>query len=110
VGQRSRDTPKYLTEKLLAIRHKLEATRSQMSKLVESDKGTTRIEQYETGICQPDLLVLLRYSTLAQVPMAVLIKDKVELKFPTDWRPLSRVEVTQEIRSGQVQSAMGIEF
>jgi len=110
VGQRSRDTPKYLTVKLLAIRHKLEATRSQMAKLVESEKGATRIEQYETGICQPALLVLLRYATLAQVPMAVLINDKVELKFPTDWRPLSRVEVTQEIRSGQVLSAMGIEF
>jgi hypothetical protein len=110
MGQRSRDTPKYLTAKLLAIRHKLEATRSEMSTLVESDKGVTQIEQYETGICRPDLLVLLRYSTLAQVPMAVLINDKVELKFPTDWMPLSRVEVTQEIRSGQVLSAMGIEF
>jgi transcriptional regulator with XRE-family HTH domain len=105
VGQRSRDTPKYLTAKLQAIRHKLEATRSQMAKLVESDKGVTRIEQYEIGICQPDLLVLMRYATLAQVPMAVLINDKVELQFPGDWRPLSRVEVTQEIRSGRVLSA-----
>jgi transcriptional regulator with XRE-family HTH domain len=110
VGQRSRDTPKYLTAKLLAIRHKLEATRSEMSKLLESDKGATRIEQYETGICRPDLLVLRRYATLAQVPMAVLINDKVELQFPRDWMRLNRVEVTQEIRSGQVLSPIGIEF
>lgn len=71
-----------------------------MAKLLESDKGATRIEQFEAGICQPDLLVLLRYSTLAQVPMAALINDKVELTFPIDWMRLSRVEVTQEIRTG----------
>jgi DNA-binding XRE family transcriptional regulator len=100
VGQRSRDTPKYLTAKLLAIRHKLETTRSQMAKLLESDKGATRIEQYETGVCQPDLLVLLRYATLAQVPMNVLVNDKVRLRFPKTWIPLNRVKVTQEISSG----------
>ena len=100
MGKRPRSEPQHLTAKLLAIRHKLEASRSQMAKLLGSDRGATRIEQYEAGICQPDLLVLLRYSILAQVPMADLINDKVELKFPRDWMPLSRVEVMQEIRTG----------
>jgi hypothetical protein len=107
MGQRSQDTPKYLTAKLLVIRHKLEATRSQMAKLVDSDKGATRIEQYEAGICQPALLVLFRYATLARVPMAVLVNDKVELEFPTDWIPLSRVEVTEVIRSGEQTKERG---
>ena len=101
MGKQTRDTPKYLTAKLLAIRHKLEASRSQMAKLLGSDKGATRIEQYEVGICQPDLLILLRYSILAQVPLADLINDKVKLTFPIDWMPLSRVEVTAEIRGGR---------
>ena len=96
-----RSEHQYLTAKLLAIRHKLEASRSQMAKLLGSDKGATRIEQYEAGICQPDLLVLLRYSILAQVTMADLINDEVELTFPTGWMPLSRVEVMQEIRTGR---------
>lgn len=99
MGQRKLEAPKYLRAKLIAIRHKLEASRFQMAKLLKSDKGATRIEQYEIGVCQPDLLVLLRYAILAQVPMAVLINDTVELRFPEDWKPLSRVEVTQKIKS-----------
>ena len=103
MGQREPDAPKYLRVKLLAIRHKLEASRFQMAKLLKTDKGAIRIEQYETGVCEPDLLVLLRYAILAQVPMAVLINDKVELTFSKDWIPLSRVELIQKIKSGRAK-------
>jgi transcriptional regulator with XRE-family HTH domain len=54
-----------LGEKLLAIRFKLEASRSQLAKLLEFDKGVARISEYERGIREPDLMTLVKYSKLA---------------------------------------------
>jgi hypothetical protein len=41
----------------------------------------------------PNLLVLLRYSMLARIPMADLVNDKVELKFTKNWKPASKHEL-----------------
>ena len=47
MGQRGRKKPKRLSEKLLAIRFKLEVSQSQLAKLLEFDKGVARISEYE---------------------------------------------------------------
>ena len=86
MGQRRRAKPKYLPEKLLAIRQKLGVSQSQLAKLLEFDKGVARISEYEHGIREPDLIVLLNYAKVARVSMDVLANDNVELKFPKRWK------------------------
>jgi transcriptional regulator with XRE-family HTH domain len=91
VGQRGRKKPKRLGEKLLAIRFKLEASQSQLAKLLEFHKGVARISEYERGNREPDLMTLLKYSELARVSMNVLADDTRELKFPENWKRQKRV-------------------
>jgi transcriptional regulator with XRE-family HTH domain len=86
MGQASRDRPKNLAAKLLAIREKIGASQSQLAKLLNFDKGAARICEYEHGVREPSLLTLLRYSKLARVSINVLVDDDLELKFPKRWR------------------------
>ena len=86
VGQPRLPRPKYLPDKLLAIRRKLGLSRSQLAKLIEFDKGAARIAQYESGDRQPDLLVLLNYSKLARISLDVLANYNLELSFPRNWK------------------------
>jgi transcriptional regulator with XRE-family HTH domain len=95
MGKRPRDRPKHLAAKLLAIRHKLEVSQSQLAKLLDFDKGAPRISDYETGVREPDLLVLFRYAQLARVKMDVLINDKIKLKFPKNWKPPRREDLAE---------------
>lgn len=88
-----RRRPKHLAGKLLAIREKLAVSRFQLAKLLEIDKGIPLISDYELGRLEPDLLVLLSYALLARVPMADLVNDKVELKFPRNWSPANKHEM-----------------
>lgn len=76
-----RQKPKHLPAKLLAIRHRLGVSQAQMAKLLEFDKGAARMSEYETGIREPDLLVLFSYAKLVQVTINILV-DEVELRFP----------------------------
>ena len=48
-----------------------------MAKLLEFKKGAARMSEYESGVREPDLLVLLRYARLAHVSVDVLIDDGV---------------------------------
>jgi transcriptional regulator with XRE-family HTH domain len=86
VGQRSRARPKLLPAKLLAIRLKLGISQSQLARLLDFNKGTARISEYEHGIREPDLIVLLNYAKLARISMDVLANDNLELKFPKRWK------------------------
>lgn len=86
MGQRARQKPKRLAEKLLAVRHKLGLSQSQLARLLEFDKGTARISEYEHGIREPDLLTLLSYAKLTRMPLEVLVDDKRELIFPKRWK------------------------
>ena len=79
--ERRRAKPKRLAEKLLAIRQKLGVSQSQLAKLLELDKGVARISEYEHGIREPDLIVLLSYAKLARISMDVLANDNRELIF-----------------------------
>ena len=86
MGQRRRAKPKRLAEKLLAIRQKLGVSQSQLAKLLGFDKGVARISEYEHGIREPDLIVLLSYAKLARISLDVLANDNRELIFPKRWK------------------------
>ena len=86
MGQRPRSKPQYLPAKLLAIRQKLGVSQAQLAKLLNLDKGVGRISEYEHGIREPDLIVLLNYAKLARVSMDILANDNRELTFPKRWK------------------------
>ena len=72
---------------------KLGLSQSELATQLAFEKGTARISEYESGIREPDLLVLLRYAMLARVPMADLVNDKVELRFPKKLKPPNKHEL-----------------
>ena len=80
MGQRPRSRPQYLAAKLLAIRKKLGVSQPKMAKLLELNVSYSRICEYEKGVREPNLSVLLSYATIAGVHMEVLVND--ELKLP----------------------------
>ena len=89
--QRERRKPKRLGQKLLAIRCKLEVSQSELAKLLDFDKGVARISEYERGTREPDLILLLKYSELADVSINMLADDNRELEFPNNWKIPKRV-------------------
>ncbi len=88
-----RRKPEKLPAKLLAIRHKLEVSQSQMAKLLAIETGYPRISEYEIGKREPDLIILLRYAKLARVTLDVLANDNLELKFRKNWKRPKHVAV-----------------
>lgn len=85
MDRRRRANPKCLAEKLLVIRLRLGVTQSQLARLLGFDKPA-RVAEYERGVRQPELIVLLNYAKLGQIPMYVLANDDLELKFPKRWK------------------------
>ena len=61
-------------------------SRSQLAKLIEFNKGASRIFDYESGIRRPDILVVLNYAKLARISLDILANDNVELIFPRTWK------------------------
>lgn len=78
---RARSKPNRLSEKLLAIRERLELSQNEMiARLGLSDELTqARISAYERGVREPSLTALLRYARAANVYVEALIDDEVEL-------------------------------
>jgi transcriptional regulator with XRE-family HTH domain len=64
----------------------LSLSQNQLAKLLEFEKGSARISEYEHGNREPDLVTLLIYANLARVSMDVLVNDDLELKFRKDWK------------------------
>ena len=79
MGTRPRPKPERLAAKLLAIRKQLGLSQSQFSRRLDLDKSNARISEWESGIREPDLLVLLSYARAAKVCTCVLIDDNAEL-------------------------------
>lgn len=50
-----------------------------MAKLLKFKVSYARVSEYETGLREPNLLVLLSYSRIAGVSMDTPVNDKVEL-------------------------------
>jgi hypothetical protein len=57
---------------LLAIRQRLGVSQSGMGQLLELTNSAARMSEYESGIREPNLLVLLRYARLAGVSTDLL--------------------------------------
>lgn len=83
--QRRAKQPKPIADKLLAIREKLGLSQWQLASLLRFDKPV-RIAEYERGIRQPELIVLLNYAKLGHVSLDVLANENLELKFRKNWK------------------------
>lgn len=79
MGNQPRTKPQHLPGKLLAIRKQLKLSQTQMAKALGYNKTSARVSEYERGIREPDLLILLRYAKLADVPMECLVDDEMKL-------------------------------
>ncbi len=81
MGKASRPKPARLAEKLLRIRHALGLSQNQLiDRLGLADLlSSNRISEYERGEREPQLLVLLQYSELANVHLEVLADDNRDL-------------------------------
>ena len=81
MGRSSRSRPKKLGRKLKQIRLSLGLTQAEMAEKVKA-KGeavyAASVSQYERGLREPSLLVLLRYSRLSEVTMEMLVDDQLE--------------------------------
>ena len=79
MGHKKQGKPKHLPAKLLAIRQALGVSQSEMVKYLSFKVTSARISEYERGLREPNLLVLLRYAKSVGVSVDILIDDAVEL-------------------------------
>lgn len=73
--------PKRLGEKLRDIRLALGLSQTEMVKRLgfEEEIWYTQISGYELGRRDPPLTILLSYARLANIPMEILVDDKLDL-------------------------------
>lgn len=82
MGSRRRPQPLRLPAKLLHIRLSLELTQEQMARRVETKRSPvypTHISEFERGLREPSLLVLLQYARLTGISTDALIDDDLSL-------------------------------
>lgn len=81
MGRASREKPARLAEKLLQIRTVLDLSQNGMlRRLGIAEKGYRNyISDFENGVREPSLPVLLKYARLAGVSMDVLVDDDLDL-------------------------------
>lgn len=81
MGRASREKPARLAEKLLQIRTALELSQNGMlRRLGIAEKGYRNyISDFENGVREPSLPVLLKYARLVGVSMDVLVDDELDL-------------------------------
>lgn len=90
MGSRRRPQPKRLAAKLAQIRKSLDLSQEQMAERLDQKRSPvypTHISEFERGLREPSLLVLLEYAKIAGVSTDVLINDDLDLP---SGRPLSR--------------------
>ena len=89
-----RETPKFLAQKLVSIRRRIDGGLSQEELVkrlgLERSIDRTYISKYETGVIEPPLRVLLRYAELAGVHLEVIADDDLELSDKLPCVPKSR--------------------
>jgi transcriptional regulator with XRE-family HTH domain len=83
MGTRARTKPRHLAKKLLAIRKHLGLSQSQIAKRLGFKTSYARVSEYETGLREPNLLVLLAYSQLVGIHLELIVNDRVS---PTQFR------------------------
>jgi transcriptional regulator with XRE-family HTH domain len=78
MGRTKRDYPRKLARKLKRIRDREGLSQTEIARRL-GVKDRASISQFENGIIEPPLPVLLRYARLARVSTDVLIDDKLKL-------------------------------
>jgi transcriptional regulator with XRE-family HTH domain len=81
MGRASREKPARLAEKLLQIRTALGLSQNGMLRRLEIAETGYRnyISDFENGVREPSLPVLLRYARAVGVPMERLVDDDLDL-------------------------------
>ena len=79
MGRSPRNKPLLLSPKLLAIRKRLRMSQTEMARALELKVHYSAVSNYELGTREPDLIIVLRYARLADVPMEILVDDKLNL-------------------------------
>jgi transcriptional regulator with XRE-family HTH domain len=83
MGKRALPKPKYLAAKLLAIRKTHELTQNQLADKIKVK--AKRISEFELGRRTPNLILLLHYARLAEIPMEFLVIDEVDVAYFTQY-------------------------
>jgi transcriptional regulator with XRE-family HTH domain len=81
MGTKSRYRPKNLARKLRQIRDGLGLSQSEMLRRLEAENliSVARISEYESGVREPSLRVLLSYGHVARVHLESLVDDEATL-------------------------------
>ena len=79
MGRSRRNKPKKLAHKLLEIRKRLQMSQTQMARALQLQVHYSAVSNFELGTREPDLIVVLRYSRLAGVPMETIVDDQLSL-------------------------------
>lgn len=79
MGERARQKPERLAEKLLQIRSALGLSQNELIKRLGVDISQNRVSDYELGKGEPPLPLLLRYARLAGVCLERLVDDELDL-------------------------------
>lgn len=79
MGEKARPKPKRLAEKLLQIRVRLGLSQNELIRHLGVELTQNRISDYELGIGEPSLPVILRYARLVGLSTDFLIDDELDL-------------------------------
>jgi transcriptional regulator with XRE-family HTH domain len=79
MGRSRRNKPKKLSQKLLAIRKRLHMSQTEMARALQLKVHYSAVSNFELGTREPDLIIVLRYSRLAGVPMETIVDDQLNL-------------------------------
>lgn len=81
MGRGSRQKPEHLAEKLRQIRDALGLSQTDMLRRLGFEEviSYARISEYETGIREPTLMILLEYARVAGVYMEDIVDDELDL-------------------------------
>jgi transcriptional regulator with XRE-family HTH domain len=81
MGTKPRYRPKKLGRKLFLIRDALGLSQSEMLRRLGAEESfsTARISEYESGIREPSLWVLLAYGRVARIHVETIIDDEAAL-------------------------------
>jgi transcriptional regulator with XRE-family HTH domain len=79
MGRSRRNKPLLLSQKLLAIRKRLQMSQTEMARALGLTVHYSAVSNFELGTREPDLLVVLRYARLAGVPMEMIVDDNLSL-------------------------------
>jgi transcriptional regulator with XRE-family HTH domain len=92
MGKQKRAQPELLAAKLLYVRQQLGLTQPQMlrSLKLNQDLSVGRISEYECGIREPNLIVLLQYARVARISTDELIDDDIDVDDLEVMRPRIR--------------------